>query len=126
MTTEERDEVKELLHDILSGYYARTESQFNIINLKLENIGKQTTKTNNRTTKNEEDIQTLTDKNRDLIESFKIHSIKCPLTDRLEILEKLNFQKIGIVNFIKLVLGTSVTVLTIISLLLLLYTAIYV
>ena len=48
LTQQDKKEIKEMLQDCMSGNHARTESKFDVINLKLDNLIIQTTKTNGR------------------------------------------------------------------------------
>lgn len=45
-----KEEVRELMSDIIATHAARMEGQFAVVNLKLEKIQEQTTKTNGRVT----------------------------------------------------------------------------
>jgi hypothetical protein len=50
MTKADKDEIKGILHDYVSGVMARVDSKFEIIDLKLDRIEAQTTKHNGRMT----------------------------------------------------------------------------
>ena len=52
---EDKDEIREMLQDCMTGWHARTEAKFDVIDVKLDNIIQQTTKTNGRVTKLEDD-----------------------------------------------------------------------
>jgi hypothetical protein len=55
LTQNDKQEIREMLQDCMAGSHARTESKFEIIEVKLNHILEQTTKTNGRVTKLEED-----------------------------------------------------------------------
>lgn len=48
MNREDRDEVRELLQDVLAGHHARLESQNDVMNLRLTNIQEDVTETKDR------------------------------------------------------------------------------
>jgi hypothetical protein len=48
LTKVDKDEIREMLQDCMAGGHARTEAKFEIIELKLNHILEQTTKTNGR------------------------------------------------------------------------------
>jgi len=50
MNAQDKIEIKEILHDYVSGVMARVDSKFEIIDIKLDNIYDQTKKTNGRVT----------------------------------------------------------------------------
>ena len=56
MTAKERIEVKELLHDILSGWQARTDSQIEVTNNSLSNIEVHLEKINGKVSEHEKII----------------------------------------------------------------------
>ena len=115
MTTEERQEVKEMLHDILAGHSAKIESTYSIIDVKLNNIQEQTSKTNGRVTKLEDAVKTLQINDNN-------HIINCPQAPKLQKLQQdvdsvknvKNFL-IGSVAFIGVVVGIIYSIIKIIS-----------
>lgn len=54
MTREDKEEIKEILHDYVSGVIARQDAKYDIINTKLDLIKEQTTKHNGRMSKIED------------------------------------------------------------------------
>lgn len=98
MTQDEKNEFKELLKMYITSFDAKIEAQFSIIDLKLDTIHEQTTKTNGRVKKTEEDVaqalrerdinrQFQKDVNEDLRKEITNHVYKCPNTDKLKGLE---------------------------------------
>lgn len=57
MNKQDRDEIKEILHDYISGVIAKQEAKEDIISFKLDRIEIQTTKTNGRVTCLEENTR---------------------------------------------------------------------
>jgi hypothetical protein len=55
LTQQDKTEIREMLMDCMAGNHARTESKFEIIEVKLNHILEQTTKTNGRVSKLEDD-----------------------------------------------------------------------
>jgi len=76
MTVEDKSEIKELLHDYISGVMARQDSKFEIIQFKLDYIKEQTTRTNGRVTKIE-----------DTISDLEKHPASCILASKVRIIE---------------------------------------
>ena len=86
MTKEDKDEIKEILHDYVKGIVAQQDAKFDIIDFKLDAIKEQTTKTNGRVTK-------LEDKE-------SLHIKDCPIRPKVEALEKESNVRFGIKHFI--------------------------
>jgi hypothetical protein len=64
MTKQDKEEMKEILHDYMAGIIAKNDAKFEIIDMKLDNIVAQTTRTNGRVTKLEEHPQTCAMKDK--------------------------------------------------------------
>ena len=77
MEKEDRTEVKEMLHDILSGYQALNESAFAVISSHLETIKEQTIKTNSRVNKSEDRLNALEVKEAS-------HIVTCPQAAKID------------------------------------------
>ncbi len=73
MTHEDKQELKEILHNYIEGVIAQQDAKFDIIDYKLDAIKEQTTKTNGRVTK--------------LEESNMSHIINCPVAPKVRALE---------------------------------------
>jgi hypothetical protein len=104
MEAQERNEIQDMLHQILSGYQAKNESCYEIINLKLEHIKEQTTRTNGRVT-------VLEDK---VAEHLPHNITKCPQSATIESLKTSMITSKGIKTFlISSIVLTSVIIGTI-------------
>jgi hypothetical protein len=86
MTKADKEEIKEILHDYVSGVMARVDSKFEIIDIKLDEIKEQTTKHNGRMS----------------ILEFKEarHTIDCPNVDKIRALEDHTLTTKSIKNWI--------------------------
>ena len=73
MTREDKEELKELLHDYIKGVIAREDAKFDIIDFKLDSIKEQTTRTNGRVTR--------------LEEKESNHILNCPIAPKVRVLE---------------------------------------
>jgi hypothetical protein len=80
MTKADKDEMREMLTDILSGHIEKIDGKFNLIDEKLERIESQTTKTNGR-------VNRLETVSMDTLIKQKEHIINCPLNERVKTLE---------------------------------------
>ena len=89
----DREEMRQLLTDVLSAHTAEIGGQFQLIKQELGQIKEQTIKTNGRVNRHDEELQNLK-----LIE--KDHFVHCPNSDRLDNLETLKEQYVGAWNFI--------------------------
>jgi len=101
MVKEDRDEIREMLYDILSGQTEEMKGRYNIIHANLVQIKEQTTKTNGRVNVIDEEIEKL-----------KINDIKqagyCPNTIRVAALENLEVGRKSVYKFISIVAGVTV------------------
>lgn len=87
MEKADKEEIKELISQALGGLHARTESKFDIIDLKLESILTQTTKHNHRMSKIEAE-KLLQDAKIVVLEKQELlHDSNCPQKDRVRKLE---------------------------------------
>lgn len=80
MSREDKEEIKEILHDYVTGVIARQDAKFDIINIKLDLIKEQTTKHNSRMVKVEAKVQDLEIHN-------KTRESRCPNTAKIRVLE---------------------------------------
>ena len=127
MTIKDKEEVRSMLHDIIAGYKAEVQSQYNLISLELKYIKEQTTKTNGRTSTNEEKLQNLQDETSTLKTNLENHQSFChalPLIDqlqntdsdtRLKILEGIQLKKQGAVEYVKMSVRVILTILLLVS-----------
>ena len=105
MIKEDRDEIREMLNDILSGQTEEMKGRYNIIHTNLVQIKEQTTKTNGR-------VNVLDDE----IAKLKINEIKlegyCPNTSRVIALENLEIGRKSVYKFITIVAGVTVGIIS--------------
>lgn len=80
MSREDKEEIKEILHDYVTGVIARQDAKFDIIDMKLDLIKEQTTKHNSRMTKVEAKVYDL-----EILD--KTHESRCPNTAKIRVLE---------------------------------------
>jgi len=81
MTREDRNEVREILTDILSGHVEKIDGQYRVIQAQLSSIEIQTTKTNGRVTELESQVIQV---EKDLL----THPINCNLTNEVREIKK--------------------------------------
>lgn len=115
-----RSIITEIINNNMTGYNARVESQFEIINMNLDYIKNETTKTNSRTNLNEDDIAYLKLKvnkdYNDLYNKLRDHAIECPLKGEVVVLKNASIKKDGAKEYAKNFLITLVSALTAITL----------
>ena len=83
MTKQEKEDIRELLGDVIATHTAEINGKFLVIDEKLNSITAQTTKTNGKVLRLEEKVQTL--EKMDLE-----HVINCPIAERVSTLENEN------------------------------------
>jgi len=114
MNKEDREEIRQLLKDVLSAHTATIDGQFNLIVSDLSHIKEQTTKTNGRVTKLEEQRQAAL-----LLEAS--HFQNCPVAEKVEVLELDRTTRKGLTRFLisagATIVGFSTLVVTIIEIL---------
>jgi len=114
MTKEDREEMKDLLKGILATHTAVINGQFKVIAADLTHIKEQTTKTNGRVTKLEEQRQASL-----LAEAS--HFKNCLVVERVETLEEERTARKGLTRFLisagATIVGFSTLVVTIIEIL---------
>jgi len=114
MTIEDREEMKDLMKGILSTHTAVINGQFKLIASDLTHIKEQTTKTNGRVTKLEEQRQAAL-----LLEAS--HFQNCPIAEKVEVLELDRTTRKGLTRFLisagATLVGFSTLVVTIIEIL---------
>lgn len=129
MSEPDREQIKSLLHDVLSGYTARSESQYAIIENELKYIKEQTTRTNSRTTELEKrvknvkkEILNVNNDIKDLQTEDKLHILECPVVEdlntvkeRIEELERVKTRKEIIKNIKINIVTTIVSMATILG-----------
>lgn len=93
MEPQDRAEIRQMLTDILSGYTEEMKGRYNVIHANLVQIKEQTTKTNGRVTKIEDEID-------DLKLSESKHFNSCPHISRIEDLENSETSRKAIYKFI--------------------------
>jgi predicted ribosome quality control (RQC) complex YloA/Tae2 family protein len=141
MNQEDKNEIRQLLSDLQTGYHARTEAQFEIIESKVDGVHQRLDKINGRVGKAEDQInQALTERmaNRQKQEEYfsyidnidmrlklveqkeEMHVYKCPIKADLDILKADKSIRLGIKQFIigglsliALLLGISYTIMSI-------------
>lgn len=108
-------EDKEFLNSILETHSARIDGKFDVINNKLDNIEKQTTKTNGRVSKLEENVQVLNIKDQN-------HIMYCPQQNRIKTLEDEQISSKSIKKFfyagVGIIVGLGGLILAIIEIVL--------
>jgi len=80
MTTDERREMREMLHEILSGYQALNESQYTVMDVKLDGINKRLDTLNGKTQKTVERVEVLE-------KAEALHTVTCPNLTRIRTIE---------------------------------------
>lgn len=117
LTKEDKQLIREMLMDTMTGVHARTEAQFTIIDNKLDGINTHLSKLNSKVASHEKRLN----------ESDTIHAVEkaneenndknraqnCPHLSRLESLETSRRIKIGIKEFLIGTLSIAIMVLTI-------------
>lgn len=98
--------LKELLEDIFENKLSKIDSKFDIINYKLDQIEKQTTKTNGRVTELEKKINVVENQE-------STHVMRCPNIKRIESLEKESISTNSIKRFTLIAIGLTGTAMTI-------------
>jgi predicted nuclease with TOPRIM domain len=93
MTKEDRDELRDMIGDILGIQAEKTEGKFNVINEKLDAITEQTTRTNGRVTKLENQVFQIQ------INELN-HTKACPQNKRLEKLETESLSQSAVKKFL--------------------------
>lgn len=104
MDSNEKQEIKELIRDLIAGYTAQTESKFSIIDFKLDAIKEQTANTTNKVNINETKIVEL-----------EKHPLNCPLQSKIRTIEDTLLEHKSIKNYIAKSVGITAAVLTIIT-----------
>ena len=107
MTRQDREEIRQLLLDVISSHTAEVDGKFNVIHEKLERIEAQTTKTNGRVNKLEEKTEIL--KINDIE-----HITHCPNSEKIQLLMNSETKRIGIYKFVTIVAGVCATLATLV------------
>ena len=107
MTKQDKDEIREMLGDVLAAHNEKIDGKFNLINEKLERIEAQTTKTNGRVNK-------LEDKTEQLKINDIEHIINCPLVSRVKTIEETEQFKKGELRMITILSTVTASIAAII------------
>lgn len=107
MTKEDREELRDMIDDILSAHAENTNGKFQVIDTKLDVIGEQTKKTNGRVTKLESDVLRLQFNDAN-------HCNVCPQGKRIEKLEQDSLTSVAVKKFLIGALAIMVSLTTII------------
>lgn len=101
MDANDRKEIRELMTDILAAHTEKVDGQYNLIAQKLESIEAQTTRTNGRVLKLEnETVPNINEKITKLNNSEMTHVLSCPITSRVLELEKDQIERKSIKKFL--------------------------
>jgi predicted nuclease with TOPRIM domain len=92
MTPTDRKELKEAIKEAIEQHSGNVNSIFKIIDVKLDSIKSETSKTNGRVTQLEHEVSTL--KNAELS-----HLVKCPNTEKIINLEKMEVGRKAVSSF---------------------------
>jgi len=96
MTDNDREIIEKMLYKAIESHSENVGlllgGKFDVINVKLDAIEKQTTKTNGRVNVIEMDIQGLKDAN-------KVHVVSCPNTAKITTLEQMEFGRKAVKTF---------------------------
>lgn len=113
MVKEDRDLVREMLHDVLASHNAKIENNYNIIDIKLDNINDHLKKLNGKVAKHEENFNEMKLKNMN-------HYEDCPLKTEIEDMrDSFRFKKrlgnviIKSITIISIIIGTVFTTIKI-------------
>jgi pimeloyl-CoA synthetase len=82
MTREDKDEMREILHDYIAGVLAKSDAKFDIIDVKLDSIKEQTINIAGRVTK------------------LESHPLDCELSTKVRVLEDKTLAFTSIRNWI--------------------------
>lgn len=114
MTKDDRDEMRQLMKDVLYAHTAAIDGQFKVIASDLAHIKEQTTKTNGRVTKLEDYRQSalLTEAN---------HFQNCPVAGQVELLKIESTSRKSLRNFLvyagSFVVGSAAVIVAVIEIL---------
>lgn len=93
MEIKDINELKSIIHDVMAGYTAKTESGLDIINYKLDAIKADTTKHNGRLSKAESRLETI-ERNE------LTHASRCPHQNKINDISKVLDGQKSIKSFI--------------------------
>jgi hypothetical protein len=93
MNKGDKEEIREMLTDILGGHLENIDGKFNVIDEKINSVIVQTTRTNGRVLKLEDKTQTLEIRDKE-------HIINCPIAERVKTLEDTRTGTKSIIRFI--------------------------
>ena len=110
MDRNDRDEIKEILAEVLEVHAAKMNGKFKLMHQKLITIERQTTKTNGRVTDLEKDTQALREADIE-------HLLNCPMSDRIKNIEISLIGREAIKKYVKrtavmtsIIIGAALTV----------------
>lgn len=101
MTKEDKDEIREIMESYIATVTAQNDSKFDMINLKLDLIKEQTTKTNGRVNKLEEKEQN--------------HITNCPNINKIRTLEDNQLTVKAIRKWVLVAMGVTATVISMVG-----------
>jgi hypothetical protein len=111
MQIEERNEVREMLHEILSGYQALNESQYTVMDVKLDGINKRLDVLNGKTQKTVDRVETLE-------KAEIVHYTACPhapkINDRIRQIEDNQLTTKSIRNWVLSTVAITSTIIGVI------------
>ena len=128
MTAQDKTEVKEMLQNIISGYKATVESQYDLINRDLKSLKNHNERQNGTIQHHQRAIVELGERARDIEEDIRTHPVVCPVAGKMDVLESLDVDKrlkniedyfmkrFGFWEYLKNVSAVIIALLTVISL----------
>ena len=115
MEKKDRDEMRELMQDILATHTAITDGKFNHIANELSAIKEKTTKTNGRINKMEQETIPAINERFQKIAFDKInHVLECPQAKRVKSLEDEQLSRKTLRNFFVVTIASAAGIVTII------------
>lgn len=108
MSKDDKEKVRQMMQDILSGHTHEVIGRFNVIHANLVQIKEQTTKTNGKVSKLETDVKTL-------YENDIKHALNCPFASRVEELEKSEISRKSVLKFVGVTIVATGTIVGIVT-----------
>jgi len=103
MTKDDKDEIRQMLQDVMAGHLNEINGRFNILHSNLVGIKDQVTIANGRTRKLEDAVT-------ELRQSEITHVVNCPVAPRVKLLEDGEISRKSISKFIILMITMSAAI----------------